>query len=309
MGIDASNAPLRLDLQSTLKPSCEMPLQVFCPQGHRFSLAKQRLGDWVNCPECGEPFRASRASFNPPTRPHDGHLLERSGPESEDAPWSARRTPGGTPSPKDAPLPPEATGRDGGTLPGDLPMLQPPIRTDRWGVRGPGHTTIRGVGLRHDKVMRRTAIIHAMGIASIAAAEMLPAAAEMVEHFRAPESPGVALWAYVILWIACVQLGYAVFLVLLPDWASAWVVAQACLLISAIYAIGLSAGLFAGGESEWIVQFGLADQHHAGHLTRWCLLMLSLLLLVTYLLGRFSLVWHHRQTRGAQLGLRVGNPD
>ena len=152
-------------------------------------------------------------------------------------------------------------------------------------------------GVEHDVPTRRLVMYQAMGIAAIALIGMFPAGWEIGEHLLADRSPGVAAWAYVVLWLATVQLGYALYLVQLPDWSSLWVAAHACLLIAAVYAVGFGAGLAAGGESSLIVALGLSDRHHSGQLTGWCLIMLSVSLLVAYLLGKYSLRWHGRFLR------------
>ena len=152
-------------------------------------------------------------------------------------------------------------------------------------------------GIEHDFLTRRAVSYQAAGIALLALIEILPAAWEIGEHLLVDPSPGVAPWAYLVLWLAVVQIGYALYLIQLPDFSSVWVAAYACLLIAAVYAVGFGVGLSAGGESAVIVALGLADRHHTGQLTGWCLIMLSVSLLVSYLLGRYSLRWHRRFLR------------
>jgi hypothetical protein len=152
-------------------------------------------------------------------------------------------------------------------------------------------------GVQHDLPTRRTVFCQALGVAVLALVGMSPAIWEIGEHLFADRSPGLATWAYLVLWLGLVQLAYAVYLAQLPDWSSLWVVAHACLLIAAIYGVGLGIGLSAGGESWIIVVLGLADRHHAGQLTGWCLILTSVSLLAAYLLGRYSLRWHRRYMR------------
>ena len=173
-------------------------------------------------------------------------------------------------------------------------------RTDR--VSAPGNhfeysSTGLQRGIEHDLLTRRAVWYQAAGIAALALIGMLPAVWEIGEHLLVDQSPGVAPWAYLVLWLGVVQLGYVLYLVQLPDWSSVWVAAHACLLIAAVYAVGFGIGLSAGGESAVIVALGLADRHHTGQLTGWCLIMLSVSLLVSYLLGRYSLRWHRRFLR------------
>jgi hypothetical protein len=140
-----------------------------------------------------------------------------------------------------------------------------------------------------------TALYHGMGLSATALVGMAPALGEVVEHLRAEHSPGVAPWAHLVLWVGVIQLSYAIYLIQLADWSSAWMTAHASLLVSAFYAMGLGVGLFSGRQASGaIVALGLTDRHHTGQLTGWCLIMLSLTLLVTYFLGRLSLRWHRR---------------
>ncbi len=155
-------------------------------------------------------------------------------------------------------------------------------------------------GIEHGLATRRVVLYQGIGIALLAVIGVLPAIWEIGAHLLADQSPGLAPWAFVVLCLGLVQLGYALYLVQLPDWSSVWVTAHACLLTAAVYAVGFGTGLSAGGESSVIVSLGLADRHHTGQLTGWCLIMLSVLLLVAYLLGRYSLRWQRRFMRTHQ---------
>ncbi len=140
-----------------------------------------------------------------------------------------------------------------------------------------------------------TVLYHGIGLSATALVGMAPALWEVVEHLRADKSPGVAPWAHLVLWVGVVQLSYAIYLIQLPDWSSVWMTAHASLLVSAFYAMGLGIGMFSGRQASGaIVALGLADRQHTGQLTRWCVIMLSLTLLVTYFLGRLSLRLHRR---------------
>lgn len=142
--------------------------------------------------------------------------------------------------------------------------------------------------------MRRMVRLQAVGVIAVASFGVLPAVEEVRQSLTANTSIGVAPWAYVVLWMGLVQWGYAIYLFQLPDFSSAWVTAHACLAVAVAYAIGWGAGMASGDEGRVIVLLGLAREHHAGQVTRWCLIMFSLSLLATYLLGRLSLRWKHR---------------
>lgn len=174
--------------------------------------------------------------------------------------------------------------------------IEPPLQASSSAYALVPNPTQRTGGLAGNLEKQRTVLYHGLGLASTALIGMLPALWEVAQHLRADQSTGIAPWAHVVLCLAVIQLGYAIYLIQIPDWSSAWVTALACLVASAIYAVGLGVGLSAGVESSVITNLGLADRLHAGQLTRWCLIMLSLSLLSTYFLGRLSLSWHRRET-------------
>ena len=66
-------------------------------------------------------------------------------------------------------------------------------------------------GIEHDFLTRRAVSYQAAGIALLALIEILPAVWEIGEHLLVDPSPGVAPWAYLVLWLAVVQIGYALY--------------------------------------------------------------------------------------------------
>jgi hypothetical protein len=92
--------------------------------------------------------------------------------------------------------------------------------------------------------------------------------------------------------LAAVQLAYAIYMAQVPDWSSMWVAAQASLCVAAIYATGLGIALFAGPGSAILNALELADRQPSGQMQWWCLIVFSLSLLLSYLLGRTSLRWY-----------------
>lgn len=130
------------------------------------------------------------------------------------------------------------------------------------------------------------------GLAAIAVCGAIPAALDIAAHLRTEGSPGVAVWAYLSLWIALIQISYAIYLVQLPDWSSVWVGTLVTLVISAFYAmlLGLT---YLSQHDGWLVRtLELSEQLAGGRAAGWCFIMLCLTSLVSYLSGRMSMRWY-----------------
>jgi hypothetical protein len=132
----------------------------------------------------------------------------------------------------------------------------------------------------------------AVGLAAVALCGAAPAVLDILDHLRTEESPGVAVWAYLALWIAVVQISYAVYLAQLPDWSSVWVGTLVTLAIAILYAMLLGLTYLSRPDS-WLVQtLDLTDQLAGGRAALWCLIMLCLTSLISYLGGRMSVRWY-----------------
>ena len=103
-------------------------------------------------------------------------------------------------------------------------------------------------------------------------------------------------WAYVLLLVAMLQLAYAIYLVQIPDWSSVWVVSIATLLLATTYATLMSIRLLSGDTNGVIRFLDLHDNaFSSGQEAGWCLIMLILTGLVSYLAGRFGARWYLEQ--------------
>ncbi len=103
-------------------------------------------------------------------------------------------------------------------------------------------------------------------------------------------------WAYALLLLATLQLAYAIYLVQIPDWSSVWVVSIASLLLATAYATLMSIRLLSGDTNGVIRFLDLHDNaYSSGQEAGWCLIMLVLTGLVSYLAGRFGARWYLEQ--------------
>lgn len=148
-------------------------------------------------------------------------------------------------------------------------------------------------GYEHDVYRRRT--VYWLGIAFILAAcfGAIPAVMNIVQNLRALEPAGVCRWAYVLLLASAIQLAYAVYLMQLPDWSTAWVVALVTLVMATGYAmfLAIAIAILARPDSQIIDILQLADNGYGKKAAGWCLIMLSISSLLAYFSGRISVRW------------------
>jgi hypothetical protein len=147
-------------------------------------------------------------------------------------------------------------------------------------------------GVQHDPAKRATVYYLALLTSAVAICGAVPAVKELIDHFRAFESTGIENWAHILLLLAAIQLAYAAYSALVPDWGTLWVLAIFSVLVAAFYASGLAVFMFARSENLLLATLDLADEQFHGQGTRWCFLMLCLTLLLTYFYGRVSTRWH-----------------
>jgi hypothetical protein len=133
----------------------------------------------------------------------------------------------------------------------------------------------------------------ALGLAVIALIGVAPAVFDIVSHLRVPDSPGVAVWAYLSLWIAVIEISYAVYLAQLPDWSSLWVATMVTLVVSVAYAMLLGLTYLSRPDSWLARSLDLSEYLAGGRAAGWCFIMLCLTSMMSYLSGRLSVRWHH----------------
>lgn len=124
-----------------------------------------------------------------------------------------------------------------------------------------------------------------------------PAVWDVAEYLQIAESPFVARWAFVLLFLGVVQLAYAVYLFQLPDWTSVWVVTLFSLVSAAGYAAVLGLVLVSSADAFLIGSQGLqlADKLAGGKAALWCLCMVSLSTLLAFFAGRLSVGWQRAE--------------
>jgi hypothetical protein len=95
-------------------------------------------------------------------------------------------------------------------------------------------------------------------------------------------------WARIVVLLAAVQIAYACWTLLVPDWSTAWVAMSVLAAVAVIY--GAALGLV------WVTPHGTAmplDLPTARTQSQlWCAAVIALSLGLTYASGRMSYRWH-----------------
>ena len=119
-----------------------------------------------------------------------------------------------------------------------------------------------------------------MGLVLLSFFQAVPAAG----HLDVAAAPG---WARAVLFVASLQLAYAVWMVLVPDWSTVWVNMLVLTVVATLYAIVVAVSVMARQGEPLLLQ--LDEVRPKARL--WCSAVLLLVLLMTYLCGRTSFAW------------------
>lgn len=241
-----------------------MPLKFHCVCGQALIVSRRLIGTGVRCPGCDVKVKVPAPRRSPGV---PGAVpAEKRSPDSSAAAAGKRRK---TPSP---------------------PADSPDTVAEEFTEAARRSSFVRGCE-PHPRDVSATQWL-AAGLAAVALCGIVPAAFDIMAHLRTAGSPGVAVWAYLSLWIALLEVGYAIYLMQLPDWSSVWVGTLVSLAIAVVYAmlLGLT---FLSRQDGWLVRtLDLSDQLAGGRAAGWCFIMLCLTSLISYLSGRMSVRWH-----------------
>ena len=229
--------------------------------------------------EPDEGVAKTRAKENRWRREHDGHPvperppLPRKAQERKKAKDDSRADTRAEPPP----------------VPSRVHREERPAETSETEAQEPEREVVRGY--EHD-VQRRWTVYY-LGIALILTAFFgaIPAIMDIIQHFRTIDSPGVSRWALALLLASGIQLAYAVYLMQLPDWGTAWVVSLVTLVMATAYAMFLGIAILAKEDNLIIQLLGLAGSGYGKKAAGWCLIMLSISSLLAYFSGRISVRW------------------
>ncbi len=98
-------------------------------------------------------------------------------------------------------------------------------------------------------------------------------------------------WVYLLLWLALIEIGYAVYLMQLPDWSSLAVAAVVLAGLAAIIAVALGLTMFARPDNAILALLDLVPDSASGRrgvgpATTWCLVLVCLTSLLALWFGQ-----------------------
>ena len=97
-------------------------------------------------------------------------------------------------------------------------------------------------------------------------------------------------WVYLQIFVAGLYFIYAIYLFQLPDWSALRTIAIAMLTLAMLYGF-ITSGLLIGGGQGGIAQFLMLPNALSNRAAIWCVAMLCLATLISYLTGRESALW------------------
>ena len=103
-------------------------------------------------------------------------------------------------------------------------------------------------------------------------------------------APDWPRWAYLQVFIAGLHIIYAIYLYQIPDWSTLRTIAFAMLVLAMLYGV-VSSGLLIGGGQGIIAHFLMLPSDLLNQAAIWCVAMLCLATLISYLTGRESALW------------------
>lgn len=108
-------------------------------------------------------------------------------------------------------------------------------------------------------------------------------------YFDHGATPG---WAQVVLLVSLLQLAYALWLALVPDWSSLWVASLSLSLVATLYATGVAITATARPDSKLLLDLAELLRTQGSKPALWCLTIVLLASLLAYLAGLTSYRWH-----------------
>lgn len=143
-------------------------------------------------------------------------------------------------------------------------------------------------------------------IAGVALFSLAPAVWEIIDYLSAPDDLGIQRWAFLILMLGGVQIGYAVYVAQLPDWTTAWMASLFALLLAGGYGMLLGVAVMSKEESSLIQSLELTDKLIDHKAAFWSIAMISTTSLIAWYAGHLSAGWHRKELILRSAGLPAG---
>ncbi len=120
---------------------------------------------------------------------------------------------------------------------------------------------------------------------------LAPAISQWLAWSSGTESGATPRWIYILMFLAALHLVYAIYLIQIPDWSALISVSIAMLAFAFVFGV-VSTGLVLGGSQGTIARTLQLATVLTGPASIWCVAMLCLATLVSYMGGREAINWH-----------------
>ncbi len=250
-----------------------MPIRFLCPMGHPLIVPDDLAGTEGSCPTCRQRVLIPVADPDAVDREHK----VVSAAEIQAADTLSRREI----DPSIAFGPPAWT-RPLDDVPDAMETLAAPPMVDHGSILPPPPPPSKSHGDRYIAPPERIRL--AYGIAVIAGVLAFAAAMPAFGELRHPPAPA---WAWILIFLWLVQIGYAFWLASLPDWSTVWLGMALYGLLAALAAFVLVVAIVTPATRE--LPLGLEEVRSS--LAGWCALMLVFDGALAYAAGWISARW------------------
>ena len=270
-----------------------MPLKVKCPNGCVIRMPRNRAGKKVRCPGC-------KSALKIPRLPRDAAAVDAGQAIELTASIANKRvvstpkvdnTDTTTPAPHDpntaATLVISASNEQ--LQLESFPVLQEStgLQNDRE-VSKPDLMTTRIDRARKDRIV--LARFFAACLCIVAIVNMVPAIYHWSQWSEVAELQQLPRWTYLQIFVAAMHFVYAFYLFQINDWSALRTVSIVMIIVGSIFG-AVSAGLALGGAQGSIARFLNLPYVMIRSASVWCVAMLCLATLTSYLVGREATNW------------------
>ena len=271
-----------------------MPLKVKCPNGCVIRMPSNRAGKIVRCPGCKSALKIPRLPANSEVAT-DGQAIELTASIAKkkivDRPKVT--TPDTTeplaPDAPDFPMPVVVSASIDQVQLDSFPVLQDEnsLQSDLESCK-PDLMTTRIERARKDRIV--LARFFAVCLCIVAIVNMVPAIYHWSQWSEVAELQQLPRWTYLQIFVAAMHFVYAFYLVQINDWSALRTVSVVMIVVGAIFG-AVSAGLALGGAQGSIARFLNLPYVMIRSASVWCVAMLCLATLTSYLVGREATNW------------------
>lgn len=140
----------------------------------------------------------------------------------------------------------------------------------------------------------RAALLYAAAAVGAAILTAVPATYEIYVGSQSGRGIEASPWAWLLLGLAGIELAYAAYLALVPDFSALWAAACFYVAIAALAAAFLGFFLWAPLTHPGLASLELAEHDLQFKARMWCLALIVAYGGMAYLLGRTSVAWRKR---------------